>query len=179
MLEVTKSWGPDGIRPPLLQKLSMPNGINLNIVFWTVKRLRTLQTCGRSERSLQIHKTRSETSVANYRPVTLLNVISKVFEKCVHELVNSFFMEKIAHQQRGFIKKKSVYTVLLNYLNKVFTALDDTGTNEVTSFYTGFAKAFDILPHAGLIFKWQRLGVIDASFINRQTISKNQSILSE
>ena len=68
-------------------------------------------------------------------------------------------MEKVAPQRSGFIKKKSVYTNLLNNLNKLFAAVDDTGTNEVTSFYTDFVKPFDKVPHAGLIVKLQRLGV--------------------
>ena len=68
-------------------------------------------------------------------------------------------MEKVAPQWSGFIKKKSVYTNLLNKLNKLFAAVDDTGTNEVTSFYTDFVKPFDKVPHAGLIVKLQRLGV--------------------
>ena len=35
-------------------------------------------------------------------------------------------------------------------------ALDDNGTNQVTSLYTDFAKSFDKVLHAGLL---QRLGV--------------------
>ena len=56
-----------------------------------------------------IHTAGLKTSVTNNRPVTLLNVIRKVFEKCAQ--------------------------------NKVFTALDATGTNEVTSLHTDFVKS--------------------------------------
>ena len=109
-------------------------GTNLNIVIRTVKRLGTLPGMWKIGDVSPIHKPGSKTSVTIYRPVTLLNVISEVFEKCVHEPLNSFFKESVALQQHGFIKKKSVYTNLLNYLNKVFTALDDAGTSEVTSY---------------------------------------------
>ena len=159
MLDVTKSRGPDRIPPQFLQILSKPMGVNLNNIFRTVKRLETVTDMWKIGAVSPICKARSKTSVTNYRPVTLLNVISKVFEKCVKEPLNIFFMEKVAPQQHGFIKKESLYTNLLNYLKKVFTALDDTGTNEVISFYTDFAKAFDKVPNEGLIVKLQRLGV--------------------
>ena len=139
-------------------------GVNLTIIFWTLKRLETPPDMRKVGAVSPIHKAGSKTSVTKYSPFTLLNVISKVFEKCVHETLNSFFKEKVAPQPHGFFKKKSVYTKLLNYLNKMFTAFGDTRTSEVFSIYTDFVKASDKVPLAGLIVKLQRLGISGCFF---------------
>ena len=79
----------------------------------------------------------------DYRPVSLLCIISKVFDKLMYNRVNDFISNlKILHAfQFGFRKKHSTYLAHLILLDRITKSLD-TGETAL-GIYWDFSKAFD------------------------------------
>ena len=105
-----------------------------------------------------IHKKGERKTVENYRPVSLLNIESKIFEKCIYEELSAYFTKFLSWKQHGFVQR-SVYTNMLLFLKKIHKALDKNVQNEVVVFYTDFAKAFDRVPHYELLLKAGQNGI--------------------
>ena len=89
----------------------------------------------------------------NYRPVSLLCVISKVFERIMYNRLIDF-LETYAilnNSQFGFRKMHSTYMALMTLMNRLVTSFEN---NEyVLGLYLDFSKAFDTVDHVILLKK--------------------------
>ena len=97
------------------------------------------------------------TITSNYRPISLLCVISKVLERCVfnhcyHHLSPSFYQF-----QHGFLKGKSTTTQLLEVYHDILDSV--ASGNEVDVIYLDLSKAFDKVPHNLLLLKLKHYGI--------------------
>ncbi|CAH8546386.1 unnamed protein product [Dicrocoelium dendriticum] len=108
-----------------------------------------------------IHKGGSRSDPANYRPVTLLPVLSKVMEAIVADVLTAYLEESafLAHEQHGFRRNRSCTTNLM-LARSSWTKLIDSGAG-VDVVYLDFSKAFDRLDHGILICKLQSFGIGD------------------
>ena len=86
-----------------------------------------------------IHKKDYHTLTQNYRPISLLCILSKVFERCVFNY--SFLSSQLYHQQHGFQRGKSTTSQLLLVYQEIVTSLSKG--NEVDVIYLDFTNAFD------------------------------------
>ena len=75
-----------------------------------------------------IHKTESKKKMANFRPVALTSVISKVCEKILCLTIMAFLTQNflISPQQHGFVSGRSCQTNILLCLEK-WTDMVDSG----------------------------------------------------
>jgi hypothetical protein len=94
--------------------------------------------------------------VSNYRPVSLLPVIGKILEKCVHEHIYNILINDINDKQHGFMHQRSTATQLVEFYNDVYNTVDDN--KQVDIVYLDFTKAFDCIPHTLLLHKLTSLG---------------------
>ena len=87
----------------------------------------------------------------NFRPITLLPVISKVLEKLIVEQLLDFLeSNKILNsRQFGFRKKSNVSMALLGLNEKIYTALDQKRICIMV--LVDLSKAFDSIPHKMLL----------------------------
>lgn len=106
-----------------------------------------------------IHKKGDISLVGNYRPVALIPVLSKVFEKVISNRLYNYFESKgiLAHNQYGFRKNKSINMAVYNFLSKVMTALDKKRC--AIAIYMDMSKAFDKVHHGILLDKLWKYGV--------------------
>ena len=133
-----------------------------------------------------LFKKGSKTDPKNYRPISLLPIISKVIEKIIHDQTQKFLAENevIYHFQSGFQSNHSTDSCLSFLNDKILQGFD-------SGIYTGMIlidlqKAFDTIDHKILIEKMPYFGfskeVIDwfNSYLSDRTfkVSVNDSISS-
>ena len=72
-----------------------------------------------------IHKKESKMKVSNYRPISILPLVSKIFEKLMYDHLMDFFNkhEIIYKHQCGFQKGKSAEHAVLDLLFNIVSAL--------------------------------------------------------
>lgn len=85
------------------------------------------------------------TYVTNYRHITILPNLSKLFETLVLNSISSFFNHILVDEQHGFRRKKSIITCNLSLHLYVFNYFRDNC--QVDEIYTDFSKTFDRVDH--------------------------------
>ena len=107
-----------------------------------------------------IFKKGSRMDPSNYRPISLLPLISKIFEKIVHDQMIDYLAQcNILYKyQSGFGAKHST-DLCLSYLNDKFLKGFDNGL------FTGMTlldlqKAFDMIDHNILLEKLKAIGFV-------------------
>ena len=106
-----------------------------------------------------IYKSGDKTNVCNYRPISILSTISKIFEKVIVYQLNHYFNanDSLSPSQYGFRQGKSTIDALLNTMQYVYDNLDRNRL--VLSFFLDFSKAFDCVDHELLITKLDNHGI--------------------
>ncbi len=94
-----------------------------------------------------------------FRPISLLPVISKVLEKHLHLLISDHICEHspLSDCQWGFQPGKSTFAALLSTTQDWFQLLEKG--MEVGAVFFDFKKAFDTVPHQLLMDKLRDLGL--------------------
>ena len=98
-----------------------------------------------------IFKKGSRLSISNYRPISLLSNLNKMFEKIMYKRIYSF-LEKygcLYEVQFGFRAKHSTVHTLINITEEIRSALDN---NKVAcGIFIDLQKAFDTIKHEILL----------------------------
>ena len=92
----------------------------------------------------------------NYRPVSLLPHVSKVFERIIHKKITNYMTDKLAHSITGFRKSHGTQNSLVVMLEKWKRALDKV--EYISALFMDLSKAFDTINHDLLIAKLKDYG---------------------
>ena len=95
----------------------------------------------------------------NYRPISLLPAISKIYEKTVHiQLLNYLTTNKLLYtHQYGFRPDHSTELAALELTDQVFSLLDLK--KQPFAIFIDLSKAFDTINHSILLKKLQHYGI--------------------
>ena len=93
----------------------------------------------------------------NYRPISLLSVLSKCFEKLVFKTLYYHLDQFLPIHQSGFCQRVSAAYQLTRLVHRLATAGDESNT-ALTCFYD-LSKAFDRVWRKGLLAKLHHFGV--------------------
>ena len=105
-----------------------------------------------------VHKKEDKNIIGNYRPISLLPISSKVFEKCIYKHIFNLIRDLITKRQSGFTINDLTMNQLLYIANMFSKALDERKEVRVIFFY--ISKAFDRVWHRGLLFKLKIMGIV-------------------
>ena len=121
---ISKSRGHDSIPPILFKKCGESIATSLRNLFSNIKQLPKFPSAWKTEIVSPIYKNGDKREVSNYRPVTLLNIISKSFEKFIFAPIYTAFADCISSFQFGFRPRRSVVLQLLYSLSHIYSHLN-------------------------------------------------------
>ena len=110
-----------------------------------------------------IYKKNDKKQVTNYRPISVLPVVSKIIETVIADQLNAYFIENhlFSSQQYGFRKKSSTELAAIELLDRLLGQLNQQKIP--INFHLDLSKAFDGLNHNILIDKLVYYGVTGKS----------------
>ncbi|KAK3103380.1 hypothetical protein FSP39_018833 [Pinctada imbricata] len=152
-LQINKSAGIDNVGPRILKLsadiIAKPITHLLNLSISTSKFPDNFKVA----KIIPIYKKGDKTDPGNYRPISLLPTISKLFEKHVTSQVYNFLTENdlLMDSQSGFRKLHSCQTALTRLTEKWIKEIDDG--NMTGTVLLDLRKAFDLVNHPLLLEK--------------------------
>ena len=108
-----------------------------------------------------VHKKESKNLAKNYRPISLLPICGKIFEKLIYNSLFEYLKANdiLVKNQSGFISGDSCISQLLCITHDIYKAFDGNPSLEVRGIFLDISKAFDRVWHEGLLFKLKRIGI--------------------
>jgi hypothetical protein len=108
---------------------------------------------------IPLYKGNSKMQLTNYRPVSVLPVLSKVFERIMYKRLLSFINKHnlLYQYQFGFRAGHSTNMALICMIDKVLTAINNG--EYVIGLFLDFSKAFDTVNHTILLQKLVKYGI--------------------
>ena len=158
-VKTTKSFGVDNISSYFL-KLALPCiEISLAFLFNTSIETSQFPDSWKVARITPIFKEGDKTEKSNYRPISVLPVISKLFEKLVFNQLYHYMKENslFTSDQSGFLRLHSTLTCLLKMSDDWYNGLDLSKL--VGLVFIDLKKAFDTVDHDILCKKLELYGV--------------------
>lgn len=106
-----------------------------------------------------LHKKGCKTTLGNYRPISLIPVLSKIFEKVMLKRLTEFLDRHniIKPEQYGFRKGKSTCSAAFCLINNIMNFMDKS--KSVTAVFFDMTKAFDFVSHIKLLAKCEAYGL--------------------
>jgi hypothetical protein len=104
-----------------------------------------------------LHKKNNALDKSNYRPVTILPVFSKFFERAIYEQLTEYFNNHFHPFLSAFRSGYGCITTLLKIIKDWKQALDQN--KYIAAVLMDLSKAFDCLPHTLLLLKLEAYGM--------------------
>ena len=158
-IDVTESRGPNGLPTAFFQKNSREINKILNKHFKNTKSSGKILDSSKTAAVTPINKSGEKQKVGNNRPVSLLDIESKIFEKCKCIGFYNNFTCYLTKHQHGFVTHKSLPLNLLSFFKKIYEALGSDPRSKIVAFYTHFSKVFDNLLHYEFIQNVAQIGL--------------------
>lgn len=123
----------------------------------------------------------------NYRPVSVLNAMSKILERIMYDRLVTYIekLDLMYNKQYGFRKGHSTDHAIIDVVDSVLKTLDN---NEVAvAVFMDLAKAFDTINHGILLEKLNHYGVHGNAFCwfksyltnRKQMVKYNRTVSNE
>lgn len=105
-----------------------------------------------------LYKSGDKTEPVNYRPISLISNLSKIFEKILKTRIESYLDKYriISKNQYGFKKAVSTEDAMAALIGKIYNSLDKSKPSICV--FVDLAKAFDTVSHAKLLLILENIG---------------------
>ena len=174
MFDGSKLTGVNQIPPKLVSLASdaLTNAINCsirNVIF--PKNAKTDAVCPLDKGELV------RTVESNYRPVSILNAFSKIFEKILKEQLSPFLDKTLSIFIAAYRTAYSTHHILINLAEECKSKFDNNFI--VGSVLMDLSKALDCIPHDLIISKLHAYGLDENALVLVYSYLKNGSKVSE
>ena len=125
----------------------------ITMIFNSSLRLGTFPDRWKIARITPIYKSGAKDDTNNYRPISILSVLPKLFEKIAHDQLIDFLQsnKKLMQNQLAFRKLHSTITSLIGVSDHWYSNIDNIKAN--FALFLDLKKAFDTVDHEILISK--------------------------
>lgn len=160
-LDVKKSTGPDGISNFVLKNCAFDLCKVLAVCINKTLSSGIFPNRLKIARVTPIFKGGSAVLPSNYRPISVLSAINKIYESIIAVRLKSFLMSEnlLYANQYGFREASSTSTAVLEAMDFVYGNLDKREVGVVSALMVDLKKAFDSVEHSILLGKMYSLGV--------------------
>lgn len=185
-LKVRAAGGIDGIPVRVLQTLDVyvakPLADLINMIILTNE----VPEHFKKAEIVPIFKANEKTIISNYRPISLISNLAKIFERVLHiRLIKFIGKNKLLHKnQFGFRKNLSTSDALQLFSDTIFQNLD--ASKPSMAIFLDLAKAFDTVDHKKLLQKLEKIGIrgvalniIRSYLTNRKQVVKLDETFSD
>ena len=157
------SVGFDNISMKLIKKVAVHLSLPLSVIINQSLNTGIFPDKLKIAKVLPLYKKECNTIFDNYRPISLLPCIYKIFERVAYNQLYDYFDSHrlFYHSQHGFRTKHSTETATLEFIDKIMRHLDN-GELPI-AIYIDLSKAFDTIDHTILLSKLNFYGVKDNS----------------
>ena len=162
-LKPKTSTGVDSISNKLVKFVKNVISEPLSIIINQMLKLGIFPDCLKISKVVPLYKKDDDTNLSNYRPISLLPSISKIFEKVILEQLSTYLDNNnlIHKHQYGFRKHHSTEYATLHIVDYLNCEMDLKRTP--INLYLDLSKAFDSLFHEILLSKLKHYGICDAA----------------
>ena len=158
-LNIKKAHGPDLISANMVKLCGEHLCVPLKIIFENILETGNFPDQWKEANVTPVHKKNDKQIISNYRPISLLPILAKVFEKIIFKNLYNYLTVNnlLTKNQSGFRPGDSCTNQLLSLVHEIHESFDKGF--EVRSIYLDMSKAFDKVWHEGLIFKLEQNGI--------------------
>ena len=151
-LNASKAHGWDKISIRMTKLCGKTIAIPLKLIFRSILEESVFPDDWKKSNVVPIYERDSKNLIKNYRPISLLPIFSKIFERLIfNSLFNYFIQNKLfTEYQSGFIP---------DVTHEIYTSFDCNPPQDIRGTFLDISKAFDKVWHKGLIFKLKSYGV--------------------
>ena len=159
-LDTASASGPDRIPAIVLKQLAPELSPILSKLFNKCIKESVFPNCWKCASVVPAFKNCGDrTDPTKYRPISLLPIISKVFERVINNKIIGYLESSglLSDKQYGFRHQRSTADLLTVVTERIYRALDRCG--EAKSVALDISKAFDRVWHEGLLKKIHSYGI--------------------
>lgn len=185
-LKSEKASGPDGITNKMLKFIGPEISQILSPLFNRIIDSGTFPSIWKDGIISVVYKKDKKCDPNNYRPITLLSVISKLFERVVYDSIYHHLKtyDLFYKKQSGFLQGHSTTDQLVAITSSIFDNFEKN--HDVRSIFLDITAAFDSVPHNLLLHKIKSYGLrgkplslIESYLSNRRIKVKVNGTLSK
>ena len=157
-IDSKKAHGPDMISGEMLKLCDESIVLPLKYIYSNILRTSVYPSAWKLANVTPIFKKNDKQLVKNYRPISLLPICGKIFEKIIFEHLYAYLDEHqlITKNQSGFRPGDGTTNQLLYLVNEIHECFEDKKSIEVRAVFLDISKAFDKVWHQGLVFKLKK-----------------------
>lgn len=150
-MDLNKGQGPDKIPPKFLRECNEILASPLCKIFNKSIQIGHFPEMFKICSISPIFKSGKKSDIINYRGVSIMCNIAKVFDKAVHDQLKMIISPNLSKKQHGFVSSRCIESNLMEFCT--FTHESFAKNCQVDVFYADIKKAFDTVDHSILIKK--------------------------
>ena len=160
-LNINKAHGYDDISIRLIKMCDSSIVRPLSIIFKNCLQSGSFPNNWKKSNVVPIHKKGDKQLLQNYRPVSLLPICGKIFERIIFNPIFEYLEKNslLCPNQSGFRPFDSCENQLLSIVHDIYANFDQHPTLEMRANFLDISKAFDKVWNKGLLFKLERTAI--------------------